>query len=1082
VSTVQDTLRGAGTLARERLGSALDNATRGQQPSGWRHTGPRTLRGAFAGTARTYTLSCTAYISVFLLVAGAPGTREPLPTWFLGQATGVGLTAHAVLTLCVAVAGSLLAHLLRATPYRGGRWFEEAPWAFAAGMAFTCGTAVQMRLSNSPVDALIPSLALLLGMLVAAPWVLLGVERLGPSDRTALALSWTTSSAAFVIRFVLPALTGGSIARGEVLGVNVGEITRAMVIVATAMALAGFERQSLEHTLGRTNVPQLLGVLARRLTPALLYMCGLFAVRDRGPALVLAAVVLALILASAPTRSVRQLVPVALGLVSAVAAAGLLLPLAGVPALSDAQQTLRTRVLDAGCTGGELTQACKSQRILHLTGLAPDVDPFGSPLTRTLEAANSDYAPALVGGALGMAALLLLLAGVVATAARVVSAATLSPLPRTEQRDMYARFALGSGMAVLVTACWLGIALLLPRIPFTDATVPLTGLDVPFLSANGGSALAYGFLTGLAVMALRANARTRSRHGGDRPGGTVGRVAGVCLLIMAVGVAWIAFGRGPVSAGSTRLASESLLRDTQGLILTRDGQVFSRPADDSGERVYPRPAWGVDLGFFRSGPSINQAAGVEYLAAPLLTCGRHRGGPAAGLLAKCRSADVVSTVDGRLQTLAGQSAASASAAAAGHSPDTTAAVVVVERGSGAVRAVATSASEDPVMQSIVAGESPQWLPAALASPDDEPTARSIRSYALQMLSPLAANCVTPDPERGLSNPFDATREECEADRGTLRMMQAFRQAAPPGSTFKVVTALAAETSDTGLPGTSLGDRLTAVGETDVEPPLNNRSGFGACPQETITAMLQHSCNTTAGWFGVTAGADAMNGAAAALGFDPTDVPDTVRDEAGTVYGPADPSAADQAPGALYFNTSRTGLTSGEQDASSLARAAIGQQGARSSLMDLVGVAATVADARIPRLTLIDGICRQHSFESVPAPRDSVPSVALDPTALSAIREGLTLAVTDAAGTARGMDRYAVRMAKTGTAEEGDGYHRWVMGATDSHVFAARVGPVSDPTGHSPAVGLAESVLGGLIGLQESARWDTDSPCAVGGGH
>ncbi len=1027
---------------------------------------------AFKARSSTYLATATLYMTLFLFTSGAPGTRSSLWSWLWSGPPAASLARYLLTAIAVTGAASLLAQLLTATPASGRRWFDLGVWPYVAGAAFTLGSSTQMRLTNNPSDAAGPALTLLGGALLLAPLTLRGLRALPARHIAAIRLGWAIAGIAIALRFLAPLLLpSGDLGRGEIFGRNVGEIGRVLIIVATALVLTGASRQAIAHVQGQVGWRYLTRSLIARLWPILLYLAGLFMV-DLGPALLLIFVIGALVLATYPTRAFRRSFWAFLTVAGAAMVLGLTLRsfLPDQFVVTEALNRVADRFTDGGCGQGVLTQACKSQRILHNVGMLPDLDPVGSPMTGKLEAANSDYAPTVVGSVVGVMALLLLFAGVIAIGARLIAAAKFSRSD-TDDAALRARLALGAGTAVLVASSYLGLAILLPRLADVSASFPLTGLDVPLLAANGSSSLQYGFLVAVAVMGLRQNASSSETYSGGTAGLTAGRwlsrVAGTVCVLLVIGAMWIRWApAGSWSAGADRLATESLLRDTSGMILTSDGAVFSEPGGETEDsntspdmRIYPHPAWAVDLGFLRSHPSLNLAVGIEYLAAPLLTCGQHRSGSLLdGLLAECKSRDVVATINGELQDRVQELAAAR--AEDGYLPETTADIVIVERGTGAIKTIASSASQSADMQAIVTGGDPAWRPRSLP-PDAEPTPKAIRLYALALLNPVEAVCLEPDPPNP-KNPND-TRANCEADQDSLGIMHPFRYSAPPGSAFKPIPALAAQLASTGLPPGSLGSSLTDVKGVPIEPPLYNRAGLGPCPEETIGAMLKYSCNTTAGWFGVAAGPESITRAARDTGFLAGDG----SRPGGAVYGPADPSSPDQSPFPMYYKTSELGLSAGGVDPSTLSRTSIGQAGVRSGLLDLVSVAAAVADRSVPRLKLIAGTCTPRGkFDAdsgsvgAPTPLPESTSRLLDPIA-SGMR-----AATEPGGTAAQLPP-SVEMAKTGTADDGVNYQRWVMGATDNYIFAARVGPIQEGRTRdtNPALLLASQAISEVQRMQ-----------------
>jgi cell division protein FtsI/penicillin-binding protein 2 len=244
-------------------------------------------------------------------------------------------------------------------------------------------------------------------------------------------------------------------------------------------------------------------------------------------------------------------------------------------------------------------------------------------------------------------------------------------------------------------------------------------------------------------------------------------------------------------------------------------------------------------------------------------------------------------------------------------------------------------------------------------------------------------------------------------------------------------------------------------------------------------MLAASCNTTAGWLGVAAGAPALIDASKDLGFLARGDGNSSR--AGAVFGPVDPSAegSQATPAALYYQTATLGaeIQETQTEPGLLARAAIGQLGVRAALVDQAGLASSIADEEVPVTTLIQGSCRNGRFNEVELEVGGDRSIS--PDELSAIREGMgrVPGLIYVNGVKGALAQTGVRAAKTGTADYvyGSSYYRWVIGWTDQYVFAARVGPVFEGADENPSVRLANEVLQRVNALAASPPKD---PCST----
>lgn len=131
---------------------------------------------------------------------------------------------------------------------------------------------------------------------------------------------------------------------------------------------------------------------------------------------------------------------------------------------------------------------------------------------------------------------------------------------------------------------------------------------------------------------------------------------------------------------------------------------------------------------------------------------------------------------------------------------------------------------------------------------------------------------TYDPNVLSSHRFDQVQQAWERlqDAPSQPMLNRGIQAVyPPGSTFKLVTAAAALSSD------QYGPDSLVPGQARLDLPLTDtdlvNSGGDSCGADriTLTQALQVSCNVSFGWLGLTLGADELREQAQQFGFGST---------------------------------------------------------------------------------------------------------------------------------------------------------------------------------------------------------------------
>ncbi|MDL5158081.1 penicillin-binding transpeptidase domain-containing protein [Actinomycetospora termitidis] len=505
-------------------------------------------------------------------------------------------------------------------------------------LAATLGTLVPLRL-GAPAGrvafvAAAASVLLTAGVVVGrSPRLGRGLER--PASRRLAAL------AALAAGLVLRALTllGPAPASGTLplLGVQVGELTRWLVVGGAALAVA----EQVSRAPGWRASDRRFHLLAGGLGAGALAL--LVVVRDLGPA---ALVVVAVLAAVVHVRGlpVRWVVAGALAVVVAIPL------LATVP-------VVRGRALEVVDPGDQLRAALTAAWSGGLIGPGPG----RSPLVDGVPAIGSDYAVAALVADLGALVVVPVLLGLLAALAHLVRVAAA-------RRGAAASLAVALATALVAQGAWNALG--------TVAVLPLTGLNAPFLGFSRASLTTSALVLGLVVGLLDRPDRT----GRTAPGtsalttATVGGVRGVAVLLVAAAVLLV--------VGPRTISDAEQVRMPRGTIWTADGRVIA--ADDGAGRTYPAGGRYADLGFARWNGTHR---GVEAVAADTLTCGGALG--AADVLAGlfhpvCRPADVVTTVDSRVQ-------AALAAGVAGLDGE----AVLLDARTGAVTGLFSSASTEP---------------------------------------------------------------------------------------------------------------------------------------------------------------------------------------------------------------------------------------------------------------------------------------------------------------------------------------------------------------------------------------------------
>lgn len=250
-----------------------------------------------------------------------------------------------------------------------------------------------------------------------------------------------------------------------------------------------------------------------------------------------------------------------------------------------------------------------------------------------------------------------------------------------------------------------------------------------------------------------------------------------------------------------------------------------------------------------------------------------------------------------------------------------------------------------------------------------------------------------DPEllSGNDRSVTAAWRRLGADADQPMLNRAIRRTYPPGSTFKVITAVAALESGTVTDidePTSTPAPYRLIGSTTL---LRNESR--GCADAPLREAFAQSCNTVFAKLGATVGAGAIASTATAFGFN-------------------DPDLAIPSP-VVESTVPR------RMDAAQAALSAIGQYDIRATPLQMAQVAATVANGGRPmRPYLVDRVA-DAAGETVDENEPEPGERAMGPRTAALLREMMTDAVTDGTGALAAIDGVRVG-GKTGTAQHGAG--------------------------------------------------------------
>ncbi|WP_181788798.1 peptidoglycan D,D-transpeptidase FtsI family protein [Streptomyces phytophilus] len=219
--------------------------------------------------------------------------------------------------------------------------------------------------------------------------------------------------------------------------------------------------------------------------------------------------------------------------------------------------------------------------------------------------------------------------------------------------------------------------------------------------------------------------------------------------------------------------------------------------------------------------------------------------------------------------------------------------------------------------------------------------------------------------------------------------RAIRQTYPPGSTFKVITAVAALESgvvtDIDAP-TRTPSPYRLIGSTTL---LRNESS--GCADAPLREAFAESCNTVFAKLGATVGTERIVETAEAFGFN---------DGGLSLPSPVLPS---------HVNT--------RMDPAQVALSAIGQYDTRATPLQMARVAATIANGgRSMRPYLVDRLA-DAGGETVARTRPAYEETPMNPGTAALLRQMMIDAVTGGTGGLAAVDGLTVG-GKTGTAQHG----------------------------------------------------------------
>lgn len=569
----------------------------------------------------------------------------------------VSVLRSIIATLLVGVGVIVAARLSRPMPRVGS----------AAVILTALGAGWQARFSGSLDRGVIAVVAVIAGIALGGFFGRWAMER---ASRTSAIFTGLVLCIVTIIVRAASTIQGYSASGAIVIlgrSLHVGELIRIVFIVGTGLLLSDSSRVVAAMQRGGVSWRGRLHWAAILLLPSMMLLLTFVALKDIGPAVVTAVAIAAMMYRGLGMRYIIiPFIASALGVIIAAPHSSAL-----VGRWKD--------MLDPGGHGrGQLGIALRALGDSGFINIRP------SKFLGSLPAATSDYAPASIGASVGMLVLLAALMVAMAIPVFLLRATTkLIELP--------AFLATGCAVLLFVPTLWTGLGNL--------GIVPFSGIDVPFIAADGTSTLGAAVTLGVGLAAVAATSRARPDCV-PRPGRNLFRMVAVAtvtaLTIAGVQATRLAATGGPVLIGETFL-------QPRGAVSSSDGQLIAPAVSARGHRAYTDPMY-ASVGWLTPGDA---AGGFEWLGSGSETCGvEHNFWDRAlhfGIPSDCDAATTVTTFDSRYQRVASQAAAANGATLIAVSDTQTGQVLAAASSDPAPRPLGTAPSMPVFTQSLVPG-------------------------------------------------------------------------------------------------------------------------------------------------------------------------------------------------------------------------------------------------------------------------------------------------------------------------------------------------------------------------------------------
>lgn len=339
----------------------------------------------------------------------------------------------------------------------------------------------------------------------------------------------------------------------------------------------------------------------------------------------------------------------------------------------------------------------------------------------------------------------------------------------------------------------------------------------------------------------------------------------------------------------------------------------------------------------------------------------------------------------------------------------------------------------------------------------------VQKVARDRLDGRAGSVVAMDPRSGAvialySNPtFDpnplanhdaqaagAAFERLNDDPAKPLLPRAYREIFPPGSTFKIVTTVAALTSGVATADTTFPvQRELALPQT--RTPLSNFQNENC--GGTLAQSFTKSCNTVFGALTLQVGAETMSKTASDFGFN-QDVPFALR------------AAKSNYPDVAEL----------EQNKPELAFSGIGQGNVAASPLEMCMTAAAIANGGVIMTPQVGKVVRDPKGNVLQTFAPKPWLTATDPATANQLKSMMTSVVQQGTGRPAQLDTVQVA-GKTGTAQTGrDGEpHAWFVGfapAEAPKVVVAVLVEEGGGTGGTVAGPIAADVIQSALGVAQ----------------